>query len=56
MPCIQHQFKTVSNHYDSNGVINTDSFSGGEWRVERICTKCGKVFEDSEYLKELINK
>lgn len=49
MTCLLHTLKEVGNHYDENGVRDTENFSSGEWRVEKVCTKCGYVLDTSNF-------
>jgi len=49
--CIRHDLKLVNNHYDDKGNPDTESFSTGEWRTEKVC-KCGYVLEVPEFYKD----
>ena len=44
------------NHYDEQGNPDTESFSTGEWRTEKVCKDCGMKLEVPEFYKELIKK
>jgi len=44
MTCILHDYQLVSNHYDSDGNPDTEDFSTGEWRTEKVRRKCPAAF------------
>lgn len=49
MTCLLHEFNEVSNHYDDDGILDTETFSSGEWRVEKVCKKCEYVLDTSNF-------
>ena len=55
MTCFRHNYRTVANHYNDKGVPDHKSFSGGEWRTEKVCTVCGIEWKGSEYLESLVH-
>jgi hypothetical protein len=52
---IKHTPHLVNNHY-TKGEIDTESFSEGEWKTEKVCKDCGMKLEVPEFYKELIQK
>ena len=51
MTCLLHEFNEVSNHYDDDGILDTETFSDGEWRIEKVCEKCKYVLDTSNFGK-----
>lgn len=51
--CIKHNFRLVNNRYDDKG---RHVIEGGTWVTEKVCNKCGEVFEDDvAIIRERIN-
>jgi len=52
MTCHIHNLKEVANHYGEDGQPDVESFSSGEWRIEKKCVKCGSVINNQLNLIE----